>query len=255
MLLLAWLLFNLSAALWVTPSALVKALSAGLFFLTLYRPALGIGFFLVLMPIYGGSKPGDAHTIHFLELLTVLNLGLCLYFLLQVFRAKQSLTLQLGHPMVFTVAIYWLVALLSLSTVTLDGQLSFLLWPDPLGAYSFLAMNEANKTYSWQAWLVLCQSLLFGFFLYNLSTTNRSLAMRWTFCVLAGLVVSLVLGVLISTISLTYQRVRPAFALQDYGDAYRHLRLSSLFGNPGWYAQFVTLATPAVLCHPDAIHQ
>ena len=66
LLLLAWLLFNLSAALWVTPSALVKALSAGLFFLTLYRPALGIGVFLVLMPIYGGSKPGDAHTIHFL---------------------------------------------------------------------------------------------------------------------------------------------------------------------------------------------
>ena len=35
--------------------------------------------------------------------------------------------------------------------------------------------------------------------------------------------------------------------MREYGGAYRHLRLSSLFGNPGWYAQFVTLATPAVL--------
>ena len=248
LLLLAWLLFNLSAALWVTPSALVKALSAGLFFLTLYRPALGIGVFLVLMPIYGGSKPGDAHTIHFLELLTVLNLGLCLYFLLQVFRAKQSLTLQLGHPIVFTVAIYGFVALLSLSTVTPDGQLLFLLWPDPLGAYSFLAMNEVYKAYSWQAWLVLCQSLLLGFFMYNLSTTNRSLAMRWTFCVLAGLMLTLVLGILDFYDLINLSRIRPGFALEEYGDAQRHLRLSSLFGNPGWYAQFVTLATPAVLC-------
>ena len=246
LLFLAWLLFNLSAALWVDPSSLVKALSAGLFCLTLYRPAVGIGLFLVIMPFFGGSKPGDPHTIHFLGLLTVLNLGLCLWLLLQVFRAKQSLTLQIGHPMVFTVAIYWLVALLSLSTVTTDGQLSFLLLPDPLEAYGFLAMNEAHKIYSWQAWIVLGESLLLGFFLYNLSTTNQSLAMRWTFCVLAGLLVSIVLGVLDFYNLINLSTIRPAFHL-NYGAAERHARLASLFGNSGWYAQFVTLATPAVL--------
>ena len=65
----------------------------------------------------------------FLDCLLSLTWALSLWFLLQIFRAKQSLTFQLDHPIVFTVVIYWLVALLSLSTVTTDGQLSFLLWP------------------------------------------------------------------------------------------------------------------------------
>jgi len=243
LILLAWVLFSLSAALWIDLSVLVKVLAIGLFGLTLYRPMWGIGVFLVMMPFYGGSKPGDTHTIHFLELFTVLDLALCIGLLQRVYQGKQSLTLRFSHPMVFVAVIYWLVALMSLSTVAPDAQLLDLFWPDPHGAYSFFALTEDQKMYSWLAWFTLTESLLLGFVIYNLNTVTSSWGRHWSFCVLFGLLISLVLGVLDFYDLINLSKISPNF----YGVGERHTRLMSVFGNSGWFAQFVTLATPTVL--------
>jgi hypothetical protein len=215
--------------------------------MTLWRPAWGIGLFLVTMPLYGGSKPGDFHTIHFIEILTFLDLSLSLRLLIHVCKNNKIISVRLQKPLVFVIFVYWLIALLSLSTVCPSSQIRALIWPEPLEAYSFIGLTEEAYMYSWHSWFILTESLLLGIALYNIPTSNKNWSMRWVYCLLAGLVASLVLGVLDFYSLIDITAVRPAFHLKEYGPAYRHERLSSVFGNPGWYAQFVTLATPAVL--------
>jgi hypothetical protein len=243
----SWILFCVSTVILVEPSLLIKGFIVVLCLMTLWRPAWGIGLFLVTMPLYGGSKPGDFHTIHFIEILTFLDLSLSLRLLIHVCKNNKIISVRLQNPLVFVIFVYWLIALLSLSTVCPSSQIRALIWPEPLEAYSFIGLTEEAYMYSWHSWFILTESLLLGIALYNIPTSNKNWSMRWVYCLLAGLVASLVLGVLdfYSLIDLT--AVRPAFHLKDYGPAYRHQRLSSVFGNPGWYAQFVTLATPAVL--------
>jgi O-antigen ligase len=199
------------------------------------------------MPIYGGSKPGDFHTIHFIEILTFLDLSLSLRLLIHVCKNNKIISVRLQKPLVLVIFVYWLIALLSLSTVCPSSQMRALIWPEPLEAYSFIGLTEEAYMYSWHSWFILTESLLLGIALYNIPTSNKNWSMRWVCCLLAGLLASLVLGVLdfYSLIDLT--AVRPAFHLKEFGAAFRFERLSSLFGHPGWFAQFVTLTTPAVL--------
>ena len=243
----SWILFCVSTTILVEPSFLVKVFAVVLCLMTLWRPAWGIGLFLITMPLFGGSRPGDFHTIHFIEILTFLDLSLVLRLLIYVCKNNKIISVRFQNPLVFVIFIYWLIALLSLSTVWPSSQMRALIWPEPLEAYSFIGLNESAYMYSWLSWFILTESLLLGIAFYNIPTSNKNWAMRWVYCLLAGLVASLVLGVLdfYSLIDLT--EVRPAFHLKELGAGFRFERLSSLFGHPGWYAQFVTLSTPAVL--------
>ncbi len=243
---LSWVLFSLSASLFVDYPVFnipTKLLAISLFGLAIYRPSIGIGVFLAIMPFFGGSGPSDSHTIYFIGLLTVLDLALCVTLLRQGFKDKHSPSFKTNHPLVFAAVIYWIVALLSLSTITPNEQLLPMIWPDPLGAYNFFALTVEQKTYPWLAWLILTEALLLGFVIYNLNNTNPLWSRYWTFCVLFGLLNVMILGILDYYGLINLIKISPNL----YGEAYRHQRLLSLFGNPGWFAQYITLATPAVL--------
>lgn len=240
---ISWILFNLSIAAWLDQAAWFQVLALALFGVSVVRPVWAIGLFLILMPCFGGSKPGDLHTIRFLSLLSVLNFGLSLALTRAVLAEGLAIRLSLKHPLAFVLLVYWLVALLSLSNVNPDGQMGFLLWPDVLTAFSFSAANEAMRSYSWLSWVTLSQALFLAVAISNLHISNRRLALYWSYCLLGGLLISLVLGPLDFYDVIDLTGIRPEF----YYPSYRHQRLRSLFGNPGWYAQYVTLATPVVL--------
>ena len=236
----AWLLLCGSLALIVEPQVFYQGLALVFFVLARLCPMRAIALFLGFMPLVAGDQPGSQNTIHFLELLSVLLLALVLR---DSKECKGPPVLALGaHPLVFALIVYWLVAGLSLVTILPQNPIWALLWPDPEGAYAFMAQNECAAMYPWLAWYQLSLGLLFGLLLLRRLHVAGNWAVHWTLSLLAGLLFSEVLGILdfYGAIDLNPFRSVPGRALQ-------HQSLTSLFGNPGWYAQFITVATPAVL--------
>ena len=235
-------------AVLVDPATWFKALAATFFIVTLAKPTIGIGAFLLILPFLGGGRPDELHTIRFISLLAITDLALCLNMLRSVlFANHKPVTLQLSHPLAFCFGIYWLVALMSLSSIPPKGSLYLFEWPDSLAAFAFLSTNEIQYIYSWKSFSILSLASLFAVGIINTRRENEQSAIYWVFCILGGLVISLILGPLDFYDVIDLSNVRPPAQAEMWGASYRNLRAMSLFGNPGWFAQFCTMATPAVL--------
>ena len=239
-LVILWSLFCGSAANFIEPQLFFAGLSFVFMALAWLRPNLAIALFLGLMPFLAGDQPASQNTIHFLEAFLGLLLGLQTRGLEK--KIPVSWKTLLYHPLVFTLVIYWVVAGLSLSTISISRSLMALIWPNPLGAYSFIAQNECDALYPWLAWYQLTGCLLLGWHLIQRLSLDPSWGIRWSLSLTAGLLFSEILGILdfYSFLDLNPFRSAP-------GGLFQHQSLTSLFGNPGWYAQFITVATPVVL--------
>jgi len=244
---LCWLCSCLGVTVFVDPSAWFKALAGAFFFVTLVKPAAGIGAFLLVLPFLGGGRPDELHTIRFITLLSITDLALCLHMLKGFVIDRRSITLKLSHPIAFWFGIYWLVALMSLSSIPPEGLLYVFYWPDPLTAFAFLATNEIQYIYSWKSFSILSLSVLFAIGMINGQRGNEQTTSYWLFCILGGLVASLILGPLDFYDVINLSDLRPPAHTEARWPGYRHARAMSVFGNPGWFAQFCTMATPAVL--------
>jgi O-antigen ligase len=64
---------------------------------------------------------------------------------------------------------------------------------------------------------------------------------------LFSLMVTVILGLLDYYDVINLNSIRPWYFLPSFGENYRFEHLTSVFGNPGWYAQYLVLGAPALL--------
>jgi O-antigen ligase len=237
-----WLLFCVSFSVWFDTSSLFKISCLFLFGVTLLRPLWGIGIFLICMPFWGGSRPEDAHTVHFYILLSTLDLAGGLYFFIRSIRTGELLRFDFSHPLFFALLIYWLVAAFSLSTIQPnDIVYSIFQFKSPLTG-QFLNLNEANGVYPWLAFYALTASMFFGLLIINLAQSTTQ-ALRLVLFFLLGMLLTIFLGLLDYYDVINLNVVRPSYV----GENFRFQHLTSVFGNPGWYAQYLVLGAPALM--------
>jgi O-antigen ligase len=244
-LILLWSLLCVFSSVHFDTATSFKVLCYLIFIVTLIRPLWGIGLFLILLPFFGGSKPQDLHTVRFITLMCTVTCasGLHLFYLLV--KEKREIKLNLYHPLIFALFIYWLVSLLSLVSVFPSHDvLSIIQFRSPL-TRNFLNLPEAHNLYSWLAFFVLTISMVFGLLIVNLINSSRQM-ITLIQCFLVGLLITVFLGLLDYFDVLNLNSIRPWYFLA-YGENYRFLHLTSVFGNPSWYAQYLVLGAPALM--------
>ncbi len=244
--LLLWCLFCISSSAQLDPSNLFKLCCLALFGLTLVRPICGIGMFLIFMPFLGGSKPEDEHTVRFLTLLSTTVFASTLYLAYAFMRQGKKIECNFYHPLTFALLIYWLITAISLVSVSPnDVVFSIFSFQSPL-TRQFLNLSEGSTVYPYLAFFALTISFLFGVLIINLASAPKRMLFLVR-CFLSGLLLTVFLGLLDYYDFINLNTIRPWYFLAGFGENYRFEHLTSVFGNPGWYAQYLVLGAPALL--------
>lgn len=241
-----WILLCTSSVFLFDGSIYFKIFCIFLFLLILFRPLWGICIFLVAMPIWGGSKPQDEHTTRFILLLSIVDCAGCLYCLRSFFLSGRRLHFNLAHPLVFCLFLYWLVAGCSLVSAQYNDLIASIFhFRSPL-LRQFLNLPESSFIYPWLAFFILSMSMYLGLLISNLTLTTAR-ALKVMGCFLLGLLMTVILGLLDYYDLINLNFVRPWYFAPTFGDNFRFQHLTSLFGNPGWYAQYLVLGAPSLL--------
>lgn len=241
-----WPLFCIFSSIQFDHSILFQCLCIALFAVCLISPLWGIGFFLILLPFFGGSKPQDEHTVRFLTLLSSVVLAISLCLISKSNWSNNETKNYFSSPLAFALLVYWLVAALSLTTIAPNEIVFSIFFLNSELTRQFLNLSESSSIFSYLAFFELTLSLILGFLIVNLAqTTEKILFLMRVF--LAGLLLTVFLGLLdyYDVINLNY--IRPWYFLGSFGVNYRFEHLTSVFGNPGWYAQYLVLGAPALL--------
>jgi len=208
-------------------------------------PTLAIAGFLLVLPIFGGNRPGMPQTVFFYQLCSALVLGLCARWVIDLWRGRVSLVGGMSHPIVFFVVIYVAVAVLSLSSLPLEGVFR------ELGSFSYfgsLQLVQAGEVSVYYPLLNVAYQLQL-LFLFLMLVCYRQQWGNWyrTFLlsVFLGVVLSVFAGILDYYGGINLRFLRPLDPNVNPGDT--QFRLQSFFGHSGWYAQYLTLAIPSIL--------
>lgn len=239
---LAWMCVCLSAGVLLDPSGWFRLMYLALLVLAVVKPALGIGLFLVFMPWIGGSQPGDIYTIRFVLLLCGLSLGTIINSVWRVLVRGYVFEAPKENPMVFAFLVYWIVTAFSLTSVHPNSMLWALGSFNPDLSKDFMGLNEGFELYPWVSFVTLSLVTWLFIFLFNLFKTEPSLRRLMLLCLGGGALLSIFAGILdyFDFIDLAFVRV-------GGGERFRYIRLTAMFGNPTWYAQYVTICAPALL--------
>lgn len=244
--LIVWCSFCISSSARFDHSILFKASCLMLFGVTLINPIWGIGIFLIFMPFFGGSKPQDEHTVRFFTLFSTAVFAATLYLVYGLFRQGKKFQHDFSHPLAFALLVYWLIAAISLVTIPPnDVVLSIFHFGSPL-TRQFLNLSEGSNVYSYLAFFSLSLSFLLGLLIINLASTPKR-AFFLVGCFLFGILITVFLGLLDYYDFINLNTIRPWYFLAGFGENYRFEHLTSVFGNPGWYAQYMVLGAPALL--------
>jgi len=88
--------------------------------------------------------------------------------------------------------------------------------------------------------------MLFGLLIINFAKTPKKMC-QLLGCFLFGLLLTVFLGLLDYYDVINLNSIRPSFFSEFFGENFRFKHLTSLFGHPGWYAQYLVLGAPALL--------
>lgn len=243
---LLWCPLSVFLSIGADMSLLFKVMCALILAITLIRPLLGIGLFLFLMPFFGGSKPQDVHTIRFFILLSTVVFAGGLSLIARVIYSNSKVKLDFSHPLTFALLVYWLVAAGSLVSIPPNEVVLSIFDFHSIRVIDFLNLSESSAIYPYLAFFALTSSFVLGLIIVNLAcTTNKVLLIIGFF--LLGLLLTVVLGLLDYYDFINLNFIRPWYFLANDGESYRFQHLTSVFGNPGWYAQYLVLGAPALL--------
>jgi O-antigen ligase len=159
---------------------------------------------------------------------------------------RKKLHCNFSNPLVFALIIYWLVSAISLVAVRPNEVVfSIFHFGSPL-IRDFLSLGEGSVYYSWLSFFALTISFIFGFLITDLATSSKKIFTLMG-CYLLGLMITVILGLLDYYDAINLNSIRPWYFLPSFGENYRFAHLTSVFGNPGWYAQYLVLGAPALL--------
>jgi len=247
-LLCAWVMLCLSSAIALERSAWFQFLYVSCFFLSLFRPIWSIGVLLVLMPWLGGSQPGYEHTLRFLLLVSGVTLGVSLNLIRMSWKGnyRERSLVDWSNPLSFAMLVYWIVAGLSLVMVPTNRTLSSLIWFDHHLARFFLGL-PGSPLYPWLSFITLSMAFVLFIQIVVWVKNDTYIAIKMIGAILIGSLATIFLGLLDYYDFINLKFARPDNWEQLYGIYYRFQHLTSVFGNPGWLTQFLTLAAPAMM--------
>jgi len=210
-------------------------------------PRFGIVLFLVLIPVLG-NRPGTPHAYALLLLACWINLAV-LFHLVKSAVVREKLSAIPYNPIAFLCILYVIASIMSLTGLPLAEWFFNLRSSTPALsdtsalAYRlsrFLIPTEESIDYS-----ILSVFLTVSAFNFLLLIFMFPATVKYSFAILAGLLISLLVGLLDYYGLVDLRFFRPLDPVVNPGDV--QFRLQSFFGHSGWFAQYVTLAVPFVL--------
>lgn len=238
---LGWVFASLASGILLDHSLLCKLAMPLIVVVSFVWPVKAICIFLVASPWIGGSQPGDLHTQRFLLMFCGLCLGTVAYAFFSLFRGKPT-DVPWQNPLVFAMLVYWFVTALSLTSVHPNGILWALVSFNPSLSREFLLYDEGFEIYPWVSFVTLTLAFWLFFFLMGMFKEKPPLKILMLKCLGLGAVITIFFGMLDHFDFIDLHYVRPLIATP-----WRFDRFTSIFGNPTWYAQYITLCAPTIL--------
>jgi len=196
-------------------------------------------FFFVGSFIFYGSHSYSTHNIVFELLVAQFGLGLLLS------QVASPSNLPLNSSLNKALALFGLMALVSLPWIPGAPFFSrFSLW-GPQDTFNAMLLS-APGTWEYSVTSVL-RVFMYGSWVYLLS--QRSDRIQLYKHIGAGLISGAMIAVVIGL--LEHQGL---YSLGWFTQRYDHVRLQSFFRNPGWFAEYISIATPFILAgffHPN----
>jgi hypothetical protein len=252
-LLIAGYFFNLKLS-----AALYLSLSIFLTFFAVISPSFAIFLFLFALPIFG-NKPGTSQEAMLIVIGLALQLGLNLRFLSLKFLDNQKILsscyiylfisfLSL-FPVSFTTGFDWLRSSLlsptaSILSLDLNGALADLSLLS-LNISAALFGHEDHLAYPIKSVLLTALTVSLSYSIFRLSKFDSSKRIYFCVSILAGFLLSLVVG-LVDFYGFIDLRIFREFDPVVNPEKVA-LRLQSWFGHSGWYAEYLTMVAPFVM--------
>jgi O-antigen ligase len=214
---------------------------------------LSLCLFLALLPVFG-NRPGSQQAYLLLLASCGLSLGLFLRALFETDRSFQRG--QKDRPLFLTLAAAWTaLSVLSLSGLPLDRYFLHLKSSIPgladLSAHAwefFRITHSTEETFQYSLLSVIWTVLAFGLLLAIRKEilSRRRRAVHYCLSVFTGLIIALAAGLL------DYYHLIDLHALRELDPVVNpydiQFRLQSFFGHSGWFAEYLTLCIPFVIC-------
>ena len=247
-LLCAWVMLCLSSAITLERAIWFQVLYISCLVLSLFRPIWAVGVLLVLMPWLGGSQPGYEHTLRFLLLVSGVALGISLNLIRMSWTDNQRarVLIDWSNPLSFAMLVYWMVAGLSLVIVPTNRTLNSLIWFDHHLARFFLGL-PGSPLYPWLSFVTLSMAFVFFIQMVVWIKNDIRVAIKMIGAILIGSLITILVGFLDYYDFINLKFARPDNYEEYFGIYYRFQHLTSVFGNPGWLTQFLTLTAPAMM--------
>lgn len=231
------------------PPTLLMLAGALLVGLPLINLRLALSLFILALPLFG-NRPGSQPADYLLFLSCALQLGLMLALARPSNRSLLK-SLPRDNTIFFYAYLFLLTALLSLSGLPLEEYLHDLRacvpsWHDwsamTYRIFSLASATEEKIDYSILSVLWLSLALNIALAVYLTAQNNMRQTLHYAAMLLAGLVASLVVGLLDYYQLLDLRFWRALDPTANPGDV--QFRLQSFFGHSGWFAEYVTLCIP-----------
>lgn len=219
----------------------VRAVMMGTLGLALACPGGALALFFFFLGMIGGDSPGTPLTVFFYEVFSALLLGILIrYSIWRDGSAAQTLKVK-NHPITLFLWLFVLSGLLSLTSLPLTGlfagwgRIEYHLMSQFLGSREYTPLLPVLDS------LYQLQSLAVFFLIADYPKAFRGNSKVWTLSLLAGYLIVLVSGLLefygiIALRSLPF--LGPLLSPTGFE------RIQSFFGNPTWYAEYLTVIAP-----------
>lgn len=222
--------------------------------LAFLTPRLTIFVFLFALPIFG-NRPSTEQSYYFFILACSLNLGLCISLFKKTLQTKLYQELSKPESILVLLCLYVFISLLSLFPIPIIESLNYLKSYLPalgdIPAWGSLVLHISKVTenhllYPLLSFLWTCLAFNLSIFVLLLSRNNTKTQLCFSSAILLGLCSSILAGLLDYYQFIDLRFFRSLDPIVNSGNI--QFRIQSFFGHSGWFAEYITLSFPFVLC-------
>ena len=219
----------------------VRFLMGGMFGLSLLWPTGALALFLFSLGMVGGDGPGKLLTVFFYEIFSAHLLGLLLRLAIHQDQAGISGHKIKDHPVAFLLVLFVVSGILSLAGLPHEDLVAEWEHIEYQRMSQFIGSREFNPLMPFLDVLYQIQGLALFFLIADYPKAFRGNPKVWALSLLSGSLVILGAG-LLEFYGFIALRSLPFLGRLLYPMGFD--RLQSFFGNPTWYAEYLTVIAP-----------
>ena len=219
----------------------IRSLLVGVFGLSLLWPTGGLVVFLFFLGVIGGDGPGKPLTILYYEIFSAHLLGLLTRLAIHRDENPNKVREVSGHPAAFLLILFVVSGALSLIGLPHEDLLAEWEHIEFHWVTQFLGLHEFSPLMPFLDVFYQIQCLALFFVIADYPRGFRGGPKVWALSILLGSLAILTLGLMefYGLISLRQLPLLGVFLNPAGFD-----RLQSFFGNPTWYAEYLTVIAP-----------